>query len=352
MGEWRVYHSISIPCKNAYILCDYSDAYQVACLGIPSTDWEALGQAALDALELTVARDAFVRVRNLPWLQLIDDLMERQRRGDVPREVLQADRLAFGGRFKEAARLYQKAGQTSRALAMYSDLRMFDLAQEFLSNGGGGGDGSGGDTSEADRRELVRRRAEWAYSVHEPRAAAELLMQAGEPERAIEIVAAEGWADVLYDIGRRLGVDEDRAAIRLVAEHLRRLQAVPLAGEMYRKLGDEAQVVQLHVEAHDWTEALRLAEALGAPGTMAASGGGAAAVLAGVHLQHAKWLADSDRFLEACEAYGRAGREQEAVALLRNLGECAIGEERFVDAAYYVWLRARQVLQAWREKGE
>lgn len=307
----------------------HSNAYQVACLGVPSTDWEALAHAALDSLQLTVARDAFVRVRNLPWLQLINDLIERQRRGDTAKEVLLADVHAFGGRFKEAARLYQKSGQTSRALAMYSDLRMFDLAQEFLNSDG----------DAADRKELVRRRAEWACSVHEPRAAAELLMQAGEHERAIEIVAEQGWADVLYDIGRRLASDE-RAALRLVAGHLRRLQALPLAADVYRKLGEESQVVQLHVEARDWPEAFRLAETV--PGT----------VLAGVHLQHAHWLAESDQFLEACEAFGRAGREQEAVALLRNLGECAIGEERFVDAGYYVWLRARQVLQAWREKGE
>lgn len=311
------------------------DAYQVACLGVPPTDWQALGHAALDALQLDVARDAFVRVRNLPWLQLINQLLERQRSpADTPRECLQADALAFGGRFKEAARLYHKCGHTSRALAMYSDLRMFDLAQEFLDDRGDG-------SSDADRRELVRRRAEWACSVNEPRAAAELLMQAGEHERAITIVAEQGWPDVLYDIGRRVAAD-DRTALHLVAGHLRRLKALPLAAEIYRKLGDDGQVVQLHVEAGDWPEAFRLAAAVPAGG----------AVLARVHLQHAQWLAESDRFLEACEAYGRAGREQEAVALLRNLGECAIGEERFVDAGYYVWLRARQVLQAWRERGE
>lgn len=163
----------------------FSEAYQVACLGVSSSDWKGLAQAAVDALQLNVAQKAYVRVRDLPWLQHINDIKERQRRSELPKEILQADNLAFGGKFKEAARLYQKHGYNNKALAMYSDLRMFDLAQEFLK-----------DDDAADRKELVRKRAEWACSVHEPRAAAEFLMAAGEYERAIEIVAEQGWADV------------------------------------------------------------------------------------------------------------------------------------------------------------
>lgn len=39
------------------------------------------------------------------------------------------DIYARRGKFKEAAQLYQKAGLESKALAMYTDLRMFNLAQ-------------------------------------------------------------------------------------------------------------------------------------------------------------------------------------------------------------------------------
>lgn len=157
----------------------------MACLGVSSSDWKGLAQVAVDALQFEVAKKAYVRVRDLPWLKHINDIRDRQKRGDVPKEILQADNLAFAGKFKEAARFYQKNGYNSKALAMYSDLRMFDLAQEFLKEG-----------NVADRKELVRKRAEWACSVHEPRAAAELLLAAGENERAIEIVAEQGWADV------------------------------------------------------------------------------------------------------------------------------------------------------------
>lgn len=300
----------------------FEDAYEVACLGVPNNDWDGLAHAALDALNFKVAQDAFVKTRNLPWLEFISEIKGRQKHGDISKELTQADILAFAGKFKEAARLYQKSGHNNKALAMYSDLKMFDLAQEFIKEGE--------DNSE-DRKELVRRRAEWACSVHEPRAAAELLLQAGETERAIEIVAEQGWTDLLLDIGRKLNAS-DKTSLELIASHLKRLKALPLAAEIYRKLGEESQVVQLHIEARDWPEAFRLAENL-------------PQILPSVHLQHAKWLADSDQFIEAHEAFVLAGKPKEAHVLLKNLADCAVSEERFSDAGYFTWLRAKQLLK-------
>lgn len=166
----------------------FEEAYKVANLGVPASDWEGLAHAALSALQLQVARSAFVKIRNWPWLNLLNELDERQKVQESrsqPKEVIQADILAFSGKFRDAARLYQKSGQSGKALAMYSDLKMFDLAQEFIKDEDG-----------ADKKELVRLRAEWACSMHEPRAAAELLLSAGEAKRAIEIVADQGWTDV------------------------------------------------------------------------------------------------------------------------------------------------------------
>ena len=37
--------------------------------------------------------------------------------------------LAYKGKFADAAKLFKKAGQEQKALEMYTDLRMFDLAQ-------------------------------------------------------------------------------------------------------------------------------------------------------------------------------------------------------------------------------
>lgn len=136
----------------------------------------------------------------------------------------------------------------------------------------------------------------------------------------------------MYDIGRRLS-QSHRDALELVATNLRRLKALPLAAEIYRKLGEEDQVVQLHIETRDWAEAFRLAEHL-------------PQVLPHVHRQHAQWLAESDEFIKAHEAYILAGEPKEAIKLLNNLIDCSISESRFLDASYYMWLRARQFLKS------
>jgi intraflagellar transport protein 122 len=54
-------------------------------------------------------------------------------------------------------------------LTMYTDLRMFDLANEYLGSG-----------DSADRRLLIKKKADWAAKINEPRAAAEMYLSAGE----------------------------------------------------------------------------------------------------------------------------------------------------------------------------
>jgi intraflagellar transport protein 122 len=142
----------------------------------------------------------------------------------------------------------------------------------------------------------------------------------------------------LLDIGRRL-TPGDKKSLQLIATHLRRLKALPLAAEIYRKMGDETEVIQLHVEAHDWAEAFRLAERT-------------PQALPEIHLQHARWLAESDQFIAAQEAYMKAGKPKEATKLLKDLADCAIVEERYSDAGYYIWLRAKQVLNFMQKSEE
>ncbi len=62
---------------------------------------------------------------------------------------------------------------------------MFDLAQDYLSDG-----------ESANKSQLLKRKAEWAQKINEPRAAAEMYWAAGEKVRALQIMGENQWTDM------------------------------------------------------------------------------------------------------------------------------------------------------------
>lgn len=90
---------------------DFDGAYRVACLGVTDADWRALGQASLAALRLDIARRAFIRVRDMRYIDLISSMELAKASGPVDDAVLAAEVLAYQGKFQEAARAFTRAGQ-------------------------------------------------------------------------------------------------------------------------------------------------------------------------------------------------------------------------------------------------
>ncbi|KAL1117127.1 hypothetical protein AAG570_004455 [Ranatra chinensis] len=297
----------------------FREGYHVACLGVTDSDWKALAHAALEYLDLDIAKKAFIRVRDLKHIELIAELQEREKRGEKNREVFLGDIFAYRGKFKEAARLYQRSNNEQKALSMYTDLRMFDLAQEYL-----------GSSETLDRKALLRKKADWAQNINEPRAAAEMYLSAGDTAKAIEIISKNGWIDMLVDVGRKTSRGEGDV-LRQIAEALHSLERLELAAEVYRKLGEEESVVALHVEAKQWTEAFALADRRPEYKHL-------------VYVPYAEWLAENDKFVEAQRAYYEAGQPESAFRVVEQLTSNAVKENRFQDAGYYYWLLAKQCL--------
>lgn len=54
-----------------------------------------------------------------------------------------------------------------------------------------------GSEDSVDRKALLRKKADWACNINEPRAAAEMYLSAGDTLRAIDIIGANGWTDML-----------------------------------------------------------------------------------------------------------------------------------------------------------
>jgi len=297
----------------------YKDAYNIACLGVTDGDWRALAMAALEGLELHIAKMAFIRVRDLKYLDLIHNIEERKKRGEHVNNVFLADIYAYQGRFHEAAKLYKNTNNNDKALEMFSDLRQFEYAKEFLGSG-----------DQRNIKQLIKKQAEWCKTTNDPKAAADMFIAAGEFSKAVEILGENGWADKLIDLGRNLN-KADVEPLTRVAYFLNKLKQYNYAGEVLTKLGDTKQLAQFYVESQQWEEAFLIVEKH-------------AELKDEVYVPYANWLAENDRFDEAQAAFHKAGRRTDAVKVLEQLTLNAVAECRFNDAGYYFWQLSIQCL--------
>ncbi|KAJ4933969.1 hypothetical protein JOQ06_006777 [Pogonophryne albipinna] len=302
----------------------FKEAYQIACLGVTDSDWRDLATEALEGLDFDTAKKAFIRIRDLRYLELINSIEERKKRGENDNELFLADVYAYQGKFHEAAKLYKRTGHESRALSMYTDLRMFDYAKDFI-----------GGTDPKSSRILMTKQADWAKSSKEPRAAAEMYLSAGEHLKAIDIIGEHGWEDMLIDIARKLDKAE-REPLSKCALYFKKLKHHGYASETYSKMGDLQALLQLHVETRHWEEAFSLVDKH-------------PQLKNDVFVPYAQWLAENDRFEEAQKAFHMAGRQNEAVKVLEQLTHNAVVENRFNDAGYYYWMLSMQCLDIARE---
>lgn len=302
----------------------FKEAYQIACLGVTDTDWKELAMEALEGLEFETAKKAFTRVRDLRYLELISSIEERKKRGENNNDLFLADVYAYQGKFHEAAKLYRRSGHENLALDMYSDLRMFDYAKDFLSSG-----------DPKDTKMLIIKQADWAKNINEPKAAVEMYITAGEHMKAIEISGEQGWVDALIDIARKLDKAE-REPLRKCAYYFKKLLNHGYAAETYMKIGDLKALIQLHVDTQQWDEAFALCDKH-------------PEFKDDVYVPYAQWLAENDRFEEAQKAFHKAGRQTEAVKVLEQLTHNAVVETRFNDAAYYYWMLSMQCLDIAQE---
>ncbi|XP_070348954.1 intraflagellar transport protein 122 homolog isoform X3 [Equus asinus] len=262
---------------------------------------------------------AFTRVQDLRYLELINSIEERKKRGETNNDLFLADVFSYQGKFHEAAKLYKRSGHENLALDMYTDLCMFEYAKDFLGSG-----------DPKETKMLITKQADWARNINEPKAAVEMYISAGEHVKAIEISGDHGWVDMLIDIARKLDKAE-REPLLMCAHYFKKLDNPGYAAETYLKIGDLKSLVQLHVETQRWDEAFALGEKH-------------PEFKDDIYVPYAQWLAENDRFEEAQKAFHKAGRQEEAVRVLEQLTHNAVVESRFNDAAYYYWMLSMQCL--------
>ena len=138
---------------------NFDKSYQVACLGVTESDWRLLAMEALRQMRLDYARRAFIRVRDMRYIELLNQI-EIARRGrsnkdkwkvvegkvaalnilshkakdmaSLVNKVEARDKLpsqdqvflghilAYQSRFTDAARVFEKAGKNNTRVVLKS----------------------------------------------------------------------------------------------------------------------------------------------------------------------------------------------------------------------------------------
>lgn len=64
--------------KKSYDMC-----YKIACLGVTELDWRCLGTEAMKSFNFDMARKAFIRIRDLKYIELVDKTENQYQRKQV-----------------------------------------------------------------------------------------------------------------------------------------------------------------------------------------------------------------------------------------------------------------------------
>jgi len=317
---------------------DYDRAYEIACLGVTQSDWRGLAMAALTGLNLEVAHKAFIRVRDIRYIELLNKIEIARKDPNHNDTMFLADIKAYQGKFDEAARLYCNIGHHKKAIEMYLDLRMWDKAKALMEQYDETGDLPAGASSEKTSGKMnmvniLREQATWVMDSDEL-AAANMYWGAKDFVAAIKLFGDNEWLDAMMEKVRTLGKMQ-RKEIELAAAYCRKYKNHEYAKELYLKINDVESIVQLSIELQRWEEAFNLAQ-------------GRPDLLEAIYLPYAEWLAYHDRFDEAHDAFTRAGRPDDAYRLLCHLRDNAVVEHRFADAAFYHWQLSRELLKELR----
>lgn len=316
---------------------DFKKAYEVACLGVTEADWRKLATEAMANMHLDIARRAFIRVRDVHFIGLLNRIEAARKaagaqgEGGTADDAMMAEVFAFQGKYQEAAKRYQRIGMTERAMQMFSDLRQFDEAKRWAESVGSSVGGGG------HVQELMQRQAEWSEEVNNNAQAAEMYIKLNKFERAIALLGKGNNVDKLTELARTIDTAH-AASLRACANHLKRAGAIRHAREAFERLGDTAALVQLAVEAEEWDAAFRLLRQ-------------APQLREEAYLPYAKKLIAEDRFDEAREAYAKGGRPELGALMLEQLTHNAVSERRFSDAGHYFWQLAAEALRD-AEEGE
>eukprot|EP01028_Stygiella_incarcerata_P008814 TRINITY_DN3952_c0_g1_i1.p1 TRINITY_DN3952_c0_g1~~TRINITY_DN3952_c0_g1_i1.p1 ORF type:complete len:1238 (-),score=308.25 TRINITY_DN3952_c0_g1_i1:116-3280(-) len=313
---------------------DVERAYEIACLGVTDEDWMALGVASLHSMQLEVAKKAFLRVRDIRFIELTHRI-DRERRlaaktGQEKRNLdifLRGEVYAQLGKYDDAAKMFVKSGRVDQAMEMFTMMHMWNQAQKYAAL-----------LENVDMKTVMLKQAAAAERSGDIKEAASIYAKVGETLKGIELFGTNNYLDELIGVVRSLGAHE-KVPLERSLEYFREKRHHLYAVETAQKLDNPRIMMDIHVEFHKWQEGITMLD---------------------IHpdladhfwLPYAQWLILQDRFDEAREAFVKANRPREAIKIVEQLVHNAVTEERFQDASFYYFVLSMEELKLFDQTGD
>lgn len=328
---------------------DSQNAYSAACLGATESDWKLIAMRSLRMNSLSVAKSAFTRLKDIKYLNFIEQIEKGQHkehesisvrnksRSKVNMNIVNnqiknqqiltsldsvwnAELLAYEGHYIEAAKCYVKIGKVDEAIRLLVDLRCWDEAKNFATN----------NNKSEFCQQLTQKQAQWLKDTNDWKGSANLFLSMKNYHSAAKVIidsasaANQSWQQALLDVVKIVPVEYSDVLL-MCGDFFSQSNEDLLACETYLKIGEITKLMQLYVRRQMWSEAGNLAEKH--EGKFDPS----------IFLPYAEHLISEGRYEDAMDAYRKAKRSDLANAVLLELTSNAVIECRFKDAAYFYW---------------
>ncbi|KAJ3275108.1 hypothetical protein HDV01_001247 [Terramyces sp. JEL0728] len=297
---------------------DFQSAYQIACLGVPESDWRKLAIQAMEKLDMEISKKSFIRIKEYKYLDAIRIIEKMKSEGRKETDLFLAEVAAYFENYHEAARLFKRSGNPQRAIEMFTQLNMWENATQIAEE------------SHENTQDILKRKAQIQEDHHDTLAAAMTYEQVGDYAHAIELLGVGGWTDKLIEVVRKLPANETDLLTKCVGI-FKKKNNTAYAIETLKKSGDILSLLGIYISSQQWEEVFKIGETNPEFNEQ-------------TYLPYGNWLAMNDRFEEAQVYYTKAGRADEAIRVLRLLSDNAIIQHRYKDAAYYYWSLAKETL--------